>query len=186
MTLTDTILSNAVLLAGLTALVRAALAWQRGLTWPEYRLAHGGKRLLAPRLDGRLPGVSLVNPKGYHDDAEYLRTIDAPAAVVVRHLRRGGGSLHLINSLKRRPTPAGGHQYSVAHLVWTHDNGRQTEAYLFPAAEGRGVDVYAHSETSVADPAGHLQRTKQVDGDPRGVVGAALNVEEFHRRRAGG
>jgi len=178
MTLTDTILSNPSPLAILAGVVRATLAWQRGLTWPEYRLAHGLKRLLAPRLDHRLPGVSLVNDKGRHDDAEYLTTTAAPLGVVVRACRAAGASLHLVNSLKRRPAANGQRdEFSVAHLVWTHDDGRQTEAFLFPAAKGRGVDVYAHAEASVADPAEHLRETQQVDGDPRGVVRSVLESD---------
>jgi len=170
-TITDTILGDPILLALLALVIRAGLAWQRSLTWPEYRTLHGVKRLAFPRLDARLPGVNLVNEKGYVDDGEYLDTVPGSVRSVVKQLTAAGGSLHLINSIKRRSTP-NGPQLSAAHVVWTHDDGNQTEVYLFGAVDG-GTDVYAHHEESVTNPDGHLTNF-QTDGDPRGVVTAAL------------
>jgi len=169
----------------LATLLRAALAWQTQLTYPEYRLLHAAKRATFPTLQRVTPsGLSFVNAKGYHDDAEYLATTDGSVRGVARRLQAGGGSLHLINSIKRRPTPAG-EQYSAAHVVWTHDDGQQTEAYLFSAVETPGVDVYAHTEASVTDPDAHLDGP-QPDGDPRGVVRAALADAETSSLLSGG
>jgi hypothetical protein len=61
----------------------------------------------------------------------------------------------------------------VAHLVWTHDDGTQSEAYLFRGADG-GIDIYSHGEPSVTTPKEHLEG-EQIDGDPRGVVRDALS-----------
>lgn len=152
-------------------LLRAGLAWQRGLSWYEYRTLHGLKRLVFPVLDARLTFVSFVNGKGGHDDAEYLRTVDASVPELVGTLRNAGGTLHLISALKRRPATRGD-PLTRAHLVWTHDDGHQTEAYLFANDDGT-TDVYAHVETGVTDPLGHLTDT-QTDGDARGIVADAL------------
>lgn len=160
-----------LLAALLATLLRAGLAWQAELSWPEYRLLHAAKRATFPWLQ-RLPlGFdSFVNEKGGRDDAEFLTTRAASPRAVVGHLRSVGGSLHLINSVKRRPDGLGD-PLSVAHVVWTHGDS-QTEAYLFANADGT-TDVYAHYETSVTDPDGHLT-DPQHDGDPRGVVREAL------------
>lgn len=156
------------LAVGLALLLRAALAWQRGLSWYEYRTIHGFKRAVFPVLDERLALVSFVNPKGGRDDPEFLRTVDGSVRQTVGDLRREGGTLHLINALKRRPDGT----LTAAHVVWTHPDQTQTEAYLFDNGDGT-VDVYAHYETSVTDPEGHLS-DRQNDGDPLGVVTKAL------------
>jgi hypothetical protein len=52
--------------------------------------------------------------------------------------------------------------------VWHHVDGKQTEAYLFRNNDG-STDLYAHVETSVDDPLGHLT-DEQLDGDTRGVL----------------
>jgi len=153
--------------------MRAGLAWQRQLSWYEYRTLHGLKRLAFPVLDRVEPfgfGV-FVNEKGDRGDREYHATLQGSVRSVVRQLREGGGSLHLISSVKRRPSGRGD-TLSRAHVVWTHDDGTQTECYLFQNDDGT-TDVYVHHETGVADPAGHLS-DRQRDGDVRGVVADAL------------
>jgi len=166
---------NPAMVAVLAAIVvRAALAWQRQLTWPEYRTLHGIKRLIFPVLSERQPfGYGhWVHEKGGRDDAEYVATIDDSLRSVVRRLQAGGGSLHLINSIKRRPTEHGD-PLSAAHVVWVHGE-TQTEAYLFRGVDG-GTDVYGHLEPSVMTPRKHLDG-EQTDGDPRQVIGPAVGV----------
>jgi hypothetical protein len=164
-----------LLAAALAVVLRAALAYQRGLTWPEYRTCHALKRATFPALDRREPlGYAwFVTDKGGRDDAEYLTTRPGGVRATVDRLRAGGGSLHLINAVKRRPA-TNGDPYSAAHVVWTHADGTQTEAYLFRNDDGT-TDVYAHHEEGVTDPDGHLTGP-QTDGDPRGVVRGALNL----------
>jgi hypothetical protein len=158
------------LLLAVAVLARLARAWQSTLTWPEYRAAHRLKRGVFPLADRVLAGRALlVSEKGGRDDAEFLATSPESLWAVARRLRRAGGSPHLLNSLKRRPGEHGD-RLSGAHLVWTHENGEQTEAYLFANRDGT-TDVYAHSETSVDEPLAHLT-DEQHDGDPRGVVPA--------------
>lgn len=172
---TDTLASTPELAVLVAILMRAGLAWQRSLSWPEYRTLHGLKRRVFPVLDRLEPFgfTSFVNPKRGRTDAEYLTTVRGDYRGVVTTLRNGGGSLHLISSVKRRPDDHGD-PYSAAHLVWTHDDGSQTEAFLFENDDG-STDVYVHAETSVTDPDGHLS-DPQTDGDPRGVVTDALGL----------
>jgi hypothetical protein len=169
----DALATPAVAVTVLLA-VRAAVAWQRSLTWPEYRLAHAAKRQVFPVLDRLEPAgfTSFVNDKGGRTDGEYLATLDRTVVGVVDALRAGGGDLHLVSSVKRRVADHGD-PLSVAHVRWHHDDGTQTEAYMFRNADGT-VDLYAHHETAVEDPDGHLTNG-QTDGDPRGVVQAALD-----------
>jgi hypothetical protein len=56
--------------------------------------------------------------------------------------------------------------------VFYHDDGKQTEAYIFANSDGSS-DVYVHVETATTDPDGHLT-DEQLDGDVRGRVRAAL------------
>jgi len=164
------------LLALVAVLARLARASQRGLSWPEYRVLHRLKRGVFPPVDRALDGRALlVSAKGGRGDDEFLATAPESLWTVAARLRREGGSPHLLNSLKRRPGEHGD-RLSGAHLVWTHDSGDQTEAYLFRNADG-STDVYAHFETSVDEPLGHLTDV-QHDGDPRGVVREALRTTE--------
>lgn len=167
----DVLRDTPELALALGILLRVALAWQRGVSWYEYRTLHGLRRLVFPALQQHLPIAPFVRRKGGRDDPEFVTTRDAGVRKTVRRLRAGGGTLHLISSLKRRPAEYGD-PFSRAHLVWTHANGRQTEAYLFANDDGT-TDVYAHVETSVSDPEGHLSDT-QTDGDARNVVEIAL------------
>jgi len=173
-TVVDTLGAYPLLAVALAVTLRAALAWQRELTWPEYRVVHSAKRVVFPVVQRYEPFgfAEFVNRKGGRDDAEYLLTHSGGVRAVVRELREGGASLHLINSLKRRPGDHGD-PLSAAHVVWTHADGTQTEAYLFANADG-STDLYSHFETSVQDPEGHLS-DGQTDGDPRGVVTGALS-----------
>lgn len=162
------------LAAALGILLRVVLAYQRGLSWYEYRTLHGLRRLCFPMLDTTLPVVSFVNRKGGREDAEYLTTRKATVQATVRQLMEGNGSLHLISALKRRPGEHGD-PLSRAHVVWTHADGHQTEAYLFQNDDDT-TDVYVHVEESVTDPVGHLTG-EQEDGDTRGVVSEALGLD---------
>jgi hypothetical protein len=176
MTPVDLLFENPVAVLALALVLRAGLAWQRSLTWPEYRTLHGIKRLLFPVLQRRRPFgfAEFVNEKGARSDPEFVTTEHGGVKDVVGLCRDAGGSLHLLSSIKRRP-PEHGDKLSMAHVVWTHDDGTQTECYVFRNSDGT-TDVYTHHETSVSDPDGHLSDL-QTDGDPRGVVRAALGLD---------
>lgn len=169
----DRLAASPELVIVLAAVIRAAVAWQSELSWYEYRTAHGAKRLLFPSLEAILPGIIFVNEKGGRDDAEYLATVYAPVREVAADLRANGGTLHLLNSVKRRPT-GHGDTLTRAHVVFL-DGDEQTEAYLFANDDG-STDLYAHAEAAVTDPVAHLT-AYQTDGDPDGVVTDALTME---------
>jgi hypothetical protein len=173
MSVVDTLAAHPALVVVLAAVMRAALAWQRELSWPEYRLLHAAKRLTFPRLDAVSPGGfdSFVNDKGGREDAEFITTAAGDLQTTVQALRDGGGSLHLVSSVKRRPDEHGD-PLSAAHVVWNHGTD-QTEAYLFRNADGT-VDIYSHFEASPETPLEHLDGNQQ-DGDPRRVVRGALD-----------
>lgn len=164
------------LLIAVAFVARLARAWQSQLTWAEYRTLHRLKRGVFPLVD-RVAGNAIlwVSTKRGRDDPEYLTTIDAPYREVVAALRAGGGSLHLLNSLKRRPDEYGD-PLTVAHVMWTHSDGTQTEAYLWSNADG-STDVAAHHEESTDHPLRHLTGG-QSNGDVRGVVWDAL-IDEY-------
>lgn len=172
---TEQILSDPRLVAGLTVALAVALVAQRFLGWRRYVTLHRLRVFAFPFLNGR-EGLFLVSRKEYReDDAEYLGTVDASVRAVFGTLTGDAdGSPHLLSSIKARPLPDGGTQYSAAHVVWTHTDGSQTEAYLFRGVDG-GTDVYAHHEPSVMTPRKHLEGA-QTDGDPRQVIGPAVGV----------
>jgi hypothetical protein len=174
------VLQDPRLLAVLVLAIAVVIQYQRTLSWREYRRLHALKLRFLPVID-RYTNLFVVSHKGYHDDAEYLATVDGTVPEVFRTLVDAGGTPHLVNSIKKRRWPDGAAQYSQAHVVWNHpETGEQTEAYLFgPLRDGEGrpaVDVYAHGETWTLDPEGHFADAQQ-DGDPRGVVHSALGLE---------
>lgn len=165
----STVFDNPALLLALTVVIILAVHYQRGLTWTEYRTIHRLKTLVFPILDRRV-SIRLVSAKNSPDkDREFVRSVARPASATARAIRSVGLSYHLINSIKVRPVD-GGSQYSTAHFIQLHDDGTQTEVYLFEREGGQATDVYAHHETAVTDPDDHIEQTEQVDGDPRGVL----------------
>ena len=185
MPVTGIVFDDPVLTAALVLVIAGVLWYQRGLSWGQYRTIHRFKVRTFPILQRVTPAsVSFVNEKGYRDDAEYLTTRAHGVAAVVAQLRDGGASPHLVCSIKRRATPAGvAGQYSAAHLLWMHDDGTQTEAYLFANGDG-STDVYAHHEVATTNPEAHLDGP-QTDGDPRGVVRAALDGDSYVENAGG-
>jgi len=169
-----TVTDNPELGVVLVVVLRFLVAYQRGLSWTEYRMVHSLKRGLLPTLDKLIPNYPFITTKGYRDDKEFVLTHDDDVRSTFRALVKTSGSPHLINAIKRRETPEG-NQLSAAHVVFMHSDGTQTEAYLFPAVDGMGTDVYVHNETSVTRGIKHLTSTKQVDGDPREIVTNALS-----------
>lgn len=183
--------------AALLALVRAALAWQGGLSFTELRIAHVAKCYAFRAFDPLLTrlGRPLINGKHYNDaDAEYVGTErDPPKAVAKRILSAPRSEGHLVATAKRRETPAGT-QFAYIQLRIMHEPRQrdddaeleptQTEIYLFPTVEEHmdprgnvfagGTDAYAHVETSPEDPEGHLT-DEQLQGDALGAFAEATD-----------
>jgi hypothetical protein len=119
--------------------------------------------------------VLLVSRKGGRDDAEYVTTVGGSVREVVKDLQAAGASLHLINSIKRRPDTHGD-PLTAAHVVWTiPGEGDQVEGYIFRNDDGT-IDLYAHTEASTDNPLAHLTGT-QTDGDAHGVVPELASAE---------
>jgi len=169
------VLGNPALLVALTAVILALAQWQRTLTYREYRLAHTVKLVLFNALDdwASRRGRPLVRTKGYREDAEFVQTLHQPPRSVYQQLA-GAFDPHLIATAKARTTPDG-RQWSHSQLVTYHDDGKQTEVFLFDNGDG-STDLYAHFEGSVSDPAAHLT-DPQRDGDVRGVLNEVLDED---------
>ena len=171
------ILENPALVLTLTALVAFAVHWQKGLTYREFLMAHRIKcyafLLLDPIATRYGRPLVYTKPAAPNSD-EYVRTVqDSPHEVAMQI--DDVFSPHLIATAKRRHTVDGP---QFAHSQWrqVHDDGMQTEVYLFQAAGG-GTVVYAHAETRVEDPEGHLTDA-QYPGDYFGAFASAYDDAE--------
>ena len=158
----DLVFQNPGLTIALTALVAFAVNYQRGLTYREFRFLHIAKCYAFSILNSRARkhGRPLVRTAS---DEDYVRTIDATPRTVARRIT-DEFSPHLVATAKRRWT-RNGYEWSHSQWVFFHGDGDQTEAYLFSNPDGT-TDVYAHVETSVTDPEGHI-RNEQRHGDAR-------------------
>jgi hypothetical protein len=165
----------------------AVLRWQRAFTYYEYTAIHRVKRRVLPLIDRlsrpiirgvrrQSPALGsaaryilphLIHEKGDRSDDEYMATWELSRRELYRAITGEGWSPHVLSSLKAR-SYAAEIQYSDIHAVYQHDDGTQTEMYTFTNPDGTH-DIYAHHETSVVDPQGHLT-DPQRDGDPRDVI----------------
>lgn len=162
-------------ITAVTIAVVALLYYQRGLGWHDYRMIHKLKVRLAPLVDAYTDYFVLSEKPYRNKSPEYLGTRESGVKGVWWRLVESG-SPHLVSSVKYRETPhvPGAREYAVGHVVWTHSDGTQTEAYLFSNGDG-STDVYCHHETSASDVDGHLE-DGGVPGDPRNVVKEALGI----------
>jgi len=179
--LPDALARSPAALGAVVALVTLLVAWQRTLSWSEYRTGHAAKRALFPLID-RLTSLFVISRKGWRQDPEYMGSTDGRVRALWQRLVDSGASPHLLASLKRRPLPDGTQQYAAAHVVWIHADDSQTEVYLFRAPEG-GTDVYAHHEPDVMNPRAHLTGPQR-NGDPRGMLASALGGSALTDRHA--
>lgn len=173
MNIEEIVLSDPVLLIGLTLLLIIGVHYQRGLTYREFRMLHMLKCYVFAALDSRARelGRPLVWTKEYREDSpDFLETIEVSPKNVALELRKYGCSPHLLATAKCRKTSTGV-QWAHSQWVYFHDDGLQTEIYLFSSEDS--TDVYAHLEGSVTDPKAHLDN-KQIHGDPRGVFKQAI------------
>ena len=152
----------------LATVLRLARAYQKELSWPEYRAIHRLKRGVFPLLARTKLGnvVLLVSEKRGREDAEYIATVQGGVRETAKSLRDAGGTLHLLCPIKRRPGGRGD-PLTDAHVVWTIE-GEQVEAYIFNNSD-ETCDIYCHTETGVSDPLGHLTNGQE-DGDGYGVL----------------
>jgi len=163
MSLLPETLNGPVVVAVVTLLVAAGVHYQKGLTYREYMSIMRFKRRVFPVLDRLSPGgfKSFVHVKGApQDDTEFYTWTDKTTRELWRLFKANGGSPHLISSAKRRVDGP----LSTLHFVWYHDDGSQTECYIFPDGA-----VYVHNETDTRDVEGHLS-DGITPGDPKDVL----------------
>lgn len=165
------------LIISLVSLAAIALIYyQRTLSWTEYRTLHRLKRRLLPPLNLFWPHA--VHDKGRVEDDEFIESWPVALRSAFTTLRDLGLEPNLASSLKRRPIAPDSSETELSDLsmVLYHDDGTQTEVYVFANGDG-SVDVYSHHETATTDPEGHLNDEQQ-DADPRGVLeGAGDHIE---------
>jgi len=123
------------------------------------------------KLSRFIASVRLVTTKQYREDDEYLVTLDRTPRELARAFGRLGIDQHMIAGSKRRETPDG-MQWSHSQWAYQHDDGKQTEMWLYTNEDGT-TDVYAHHEDSVFDADGHLS-VPYTPGDPKGVLDPIL------------
>jgi len=171
----ELVLGNPALSAALTVVVLALVHYQSGLSYREFRAIHIVRcRVFAllnswARKRGR-PLVATAAPPG-ESSAFVMHVGDTPRAVARRITDVFGP--HLVATVKRRET-AEGWQWAHSQWVQKHGDGLQTEVFLF-AAPGIGTAVYAHVETSVTDPEGHITDAVR-PGDGRGAFKTAFDT----------
>jgi len=169
------ILSDPLLLAALTVAVIVGAHYQATLTYREYRFAHITKCYVFAALDSRARSKynrPLVRTKDYREDhLDFVETTDGNARAVASTLWASFDP-HLIATAKRRHTPDG-LQWAHSQWVYYHDDGTQTEVYLFDNGDGT-TDVYAQLEGSIKDPEAHLT-DDQRHGDVRDAYADAAS-----------
>lgn len=158
-------LTDPVLLAVVAGLLALGLWFQRGVAYDRYRRIQRLKQRFFPKLNFVWPHF-VHKKESTSEDAEYLATWDTTPREAFDLLREAGAIPHLICSIKKRASEAR-YEYSDLHMVWIHNDGSQTETYIFVTDDG--LDVYAHNEAVIWEMEEHLSGP-QIDGDPNDVV----------------
>lgn len=170
MSIQETFLQNPEYIAVVTVLVFLVFSYQHSLSYREYIYANSVKGVIFRLADPyfRKRGRPLLREKGTKEVSdEYVTSVDKSLRGVYSAFRENGFTPHLIATTKISDG-----QLADVQMVFVHEDGKQTEVILFN--RGGTIDVYAHVETAVFDPDGHLTDGQQ-SGDPRGVVMRALD-----------
>lgn len=165
----ELVLNTPELLIGLTVVILLIVAYQQTLSYQEYRFAHLTKSIVFKLADAWATqrGRPLIRPKRQPSDSgEFVMTVDYSPKETYQKLREAGFSPHLVATTKVRNG-----EFTHAQLIYLHEDGQQTEVFFWPGENG--VDVYAHVETAVTNPTGHLTDGQEL-GDTRGKVKEAL------------
>ena len=169
----DQLMNEPAVVVGLAIVILVAYHYIARMPYSEFVLATQLKHRLAllatPFAESK--GLKIVKTKGYRDDDEYVATVSQSPKELARAFKNIGIDQHLINGSKCRNTPDG-KQWSHTQWAYQHDDGKQTEVWLYINDDG-STDIYAHHEDSVFDPDGHLS-TPFTPGDPKGVLDSIL------------
>lgn len=169
----DTPLAEPAFILGLTAAIVVLYFYTSALSYPEFvaltRVKHYVSLIIAPIASKR--GLEIVATKPYRGK-EFVTTVDATPREVSQKLEAYGFDKHLIAGSKRRQTKDG-KQWAHTQWAYQHKDTQQTEVFIFPNGDNT-TDIYAHVETSVYDPEGHLEDYQEL-GDTRGAFRKAWN-----------
>lgn len=165
----DQLLAEPVFVLALAFIIIVAYHYVKRMPYSEFVFLTQVKNRVFLLLDplARQRGLRLVTTKQYRNDDEFLRTTSFSPRVLAKRFKQAGLDQHIIAGSKRRKTPDG-KQWAHSHYAYQHDDGTQTEVWIYPNSDN-STDIYAHNEESVFDPDGHLE-TPFTPGDPRGVL----------------
>ena len=171
----DTLLNNPYIVTGIALAVIVIYHYVKQMPYSEFvfvtQVKHRLFLLLQPLAKQR--GLRLVTTKGYRENEdEFITTVDKSPKELAKQFKANNIDQHLIAGSKRRKMPNGSFQWAHTHWTYQHDNGKQTEFWLFTNPDGT-VDIQGHHEDSVFDPDGHLE-TPYTPGDPKGVLDPIL------------
>lgn len=175
MTLTETILSNKLLVSVLTLILLGAVIALRNVG-PRRALLFETVRTLTWRaLDpiATKRGRPLLRDKTTAND-EFVCSVDIAELALARALWAAGYRWNPLSTKKFRDVEK--RQWSVLSAAYRDSvaDEEQHHVYVFRAADGV-LDIYAHREASVTDPTDHDGGDELVAGDPDGRVRAALD-----------
>lgn len=120
---------------------------------------------------GRPLGRPTITEKGSN---EWTYTVDVSPDRVEKAIHPKY-QRNLLSTRKYRTFAGSGRQWAVGSYAYDPiDKPWQHHVYLFPGTWG-GTEIYAHKETSVRDPVGHVTND-QVSGDPDNTL--AFELEE--------
>jgi len=179
-------LQEPIVLGVVTVSVILAYHYQKGLTYYEYQFIHSIRIILFEYLETQVENETkigrqitryvgdpiLTREKGMPDNEdEYVLTVEYSLQDLFYLFVSNAASPHLISSVKYRDHPNNGREYARAHVIFA-EGGKQTEVWMFD--NGDTVDIYAHKETVVTDPEGHLTEP-YTPGDPDGYIAGSLS-----------
>lgn len=147
---------------------------------PEDDWVEDDRRILYEAADKFLrplgrPTIRNIDQRGAGD---YVTTAAASPDEVEVALDDAGYDRNLLSTRKYRSAHDGGRQWAVgSYVLDPADTDWQHHVYIFPSPDG-GTDIYAHRETSVRDPHGHVT-DEQTGGDPNDRVETALAHAEI-------
>jgi len=181
------IFDDPVLVALLAVVLRAGIAWQRGLTYREVIVLESAKRNIARTLERLLPitlpllGWTIPSPaqagraltREAHV-ADHVTTVDASPREIVRAIRPPFQP-NLFSTSKYR---VANDSVEWAHTQWAiyydHD-GDPWKTHIYFFVVGPETAVYAHTEPSEATPEAHTRGGEQLPGDAHGKFAEVYN-----------
>lgn len=148
---------------------------------PDDDWVEDDRRVLYEAFDDALGHATTMEKS----EEDYVTTAHTGQNAIEELLYKAGYRRNLASTRKYRTHHDGGKQWACGSWVFDpEDTMWQHHVYLFRAPNGF-CDIYAHRETSVRDPIGHLT-DEQVHGDPNDRIRGILHEEvEYGQRELG-